>query len=549
MHRPLSLMAAAAAMSMATTVIGASPAAAAPIGDSYRLRDAVEGEQIRRHLKAFKRIAQQNDGTRASGTSGYQASVDYVARKLEAAGYDVRLQEFPFFFFQELSPAEFQRISPDPTTYTLDTDFASMEFSGSGDVTGELVPAKDNVEPPGATANTSNAGCEPADFDPAPADPAVALVQRGTCTFLTKATNAAAAGYDAVIIYNEGQPGRTDAFSGTLGAPVAIPVIGASYSVGSDLLQRDASAPVTVRVRTETTSEERTTSNVLADSPAGRADRTVVVGAHLDSVLGSSSANDNGSGSAIILEIALQMARLGIVPENRLRFAFWGAEESGLVGSEYYVASLSPEELAQTELNLNIDMVASPNYVRFVYDGDGSDSGLAGPEGSGEIESVLAGFFAEKGLASDPTALTGSSDYAPFAEAGVPVGGLFGGAEGVKTEEQAATYGGLAGVAYDPCYHGACDAYGAAQRKAPDLDTALYQALNDAYIAQFGKDKLAGNINVKALNEMSNAAAHAVYYYAMNPVGAGAAAPQSAAAAAGGAGPAGAEARGEMPIR
>ena len=119
-------------------------------------------------------------------------------------------------------------------------------------------------------------------------------------------------------------------------------------------------------------SETRTTYNVLADSPTGDPSRTVVVGAHLDSVPRGPGINDNGSGSAGILEIAEQMAARDIAPRNRVRFAFWGAEEFGLLGSEHYVAGLSQAEKDQIELNLNFDMVGSPNYVRFVYDGDNS---------------------------------------------------------------------------------------------------------------------------------------------------------------------------------
>src|SRR5690606_14061144 len=146
-----------------------------------------------------------------------------------------------------------------------------------------------------------------------------------------------------------------------------------------------------------------------------------------------------------------------IQPTNRVRFAFWGAEESGLVGSSYYVASLSSSELRDIALNLNFDMVGSPNYVRFVYDGDGSDTPVAGPNGSGRIEDVFLDYFAAQGLATEPTAQDGRSDYFAFTAAGIPAGGLFTGAEGVKTPEQAAVYGGDAGVAYDACYHQACD--------------------------------------------------------------------------------------------
>jgi Zn-dependent M28 family amino/carboxypeptidase len=142
------------------------------------------------------------------------------------------------------------------------------------------------------------------------------------------------------------------------------------------------------------------------------------------------------------------------------RFVWFGAEESGLLGSAHYVASLPAEERARIAAMLNFDMVGSPNYVRFVYDGDLSDSEpppSGAPEGSAEIEQLFLDYFAGQGLPTEPTAFDGRSDYGPFIEAGIPAGGLFTGAEGIKTEEQAATYGGTAGEQYDPCYHLGCD--------------------------------------------------------------------------------------------
>ena len=413
-----------------------------------------------------------NGGTRASGTPGYDASVAYVANRLENAGYEVTEQEFEFPFFQELAAAELSQVTPTPTDYETST----YDYSGSGDVTGTLTPIDVQVPPPAEPGSTS--GCEASDFpDPGPA-PAVALIQRGTCFFIDKATNAQAAGYDAVIIMNEGQPGRTDLFTGTLGGPgITIPVVGASFADGEALYNAAQAGPVTVRVFASTESETRTTTNVIADTTRGDADKTVVVGAHLDSVLEGPGINDNGSGSSTILEIAEEFAESGKKPRQKLRFAFWGAEELGLLGSEYYVGQLTDEELGQQYANLNFDMLGSPNYVRFVYDGDGSDTPLAGPPGSAQIEDIFTQYFASQGLASEPTEFSGRSDYGPFIAVGVPAGGLFSGAEGVKTAEQAAVYGGTAGVAYDSCYHQACDTI--------------------------------GNLSTKALFELGDAAAHA----------------------------------------
>jgi Zn-dependent M28 family amino/carboxypeptidase len=474
------------AVALVTALLMATPALAVDEVNTKRLRDAVTVGGILSHERVFQRIANQNGGTRASGTPGYDASADYVAGRLRAAGYTVTEQEFTFPFYQELSPAVLEQVSPTPTVY----DTGTYDFSGTGDVTGTLFTTNDVVIPPNPTPPpNSTAGCEPGDFTPAPAEPAVALIQRGTCTFEDKANNAIAAGYDAVIIFNEGNPGREDLFIGTLGNPFDIPVVGLSFADGAALVaQLQAGQTVTVRVATETEIDPtRTTRNIIADSPTGNANQVVVVGAHLDSVIAGPGINDNGSGSSTILEIAEEMAELGIRNRQQVRFAFWGAEELNLLGSEHYVNTLSDDDLGKIVANLNFDMLGSPNYVRFVYDGDGSDTPTAGPPGSAQIETIFNQYFASQGLATEPTAFDGRSDYGPFIAVGIPAGGLFSGAEGEKTVEQAAVYGGTANEPYDSCYHQACDT--------------------------------TNNLSTKALNELGDGAAHAVMTLARSRTG------------------------------
>jgi len=362
-----------------------------------------------------------------------------------------------------------------------------MTYSGSGDVTGDIVAIDVQNPPPAAPGSTS--GCEDSDFPPPPSDPAIALIQRGTCTFGEKVVNAEEAGYDAAIIFNEGQPGRTDVVAGTLGAPSDTPAVGMSSADGLALEELDRTEDVVMNVTTSTDSRQATTVNVLADSTSGDPRKTTVVGAHLDSVAGGAGINDNGSGSSTILEIAEEMADLKVNPRNRVRFAFWGAEELGLLGSEHYVDSLNNRQLGRISANLNFDMVGSPNYVRFVYDGDGdgAQGNPVGPPGSAQIEDIFTRHFGGEGLESDPTPFNGRSDYGPFIAVGIPAGGLFTGAEGIKTAEQAAVYGGTAGVAYDPNYHQAGD-------------TIV-------------------NLNTAALHEMSDAAAHATWTLARTRTG------------------------------
>jgi len=472
-RRLLVLLASLLALAAWTTIPVAS---AAPPTDTSELQEAVTAQGILEHLQALQAIADANGGTRASGTPGYDASVDYVVSRLEAAGYEVTIQEFEFPFFQALSPGELERVSPDSEVYTAEADFFTMEYSGSGDVRAPIQATNDVVIPPGAEAGTSNSGCEDADFAGF-VEGNIALIQRGTCTFEEKIQNAIEAGASAVIIFNEGQEGRTDAFIGTLGRPFDIPVVFTSFAVGEELYDLSLEGEVIVRVATGTVSEIRTTSNVIAELPGDRDDRVVVVGAHLDSVSEGPGINDNGSGSSMTLEIAEEMAAAGIEPTNTVRFIWFGAEEAGLLGSEYYVSQLTKRERKDIAVMLNFDMVGSPNYVRFVYDGD------AGPAGSGNVEDVFLDYFASVGLPVEPTPFDGRSDYGPFIAVGIPAGGLFTGAEEIKTEEQEAIYGGMAGIAYDPCYHQACDTI--------------------------------ENVNLEVLDQMADAAAHAVMTFAM----------------------------------
>ena len=226
--------------------------------------------------------------------------------------------------------------------------------------------------------------------------------------------------------------------------------------------------------------------NILADT-GGNAAHTVVVGAHLDSVKEGPGINDNGSGVAAVLETARWMKEAGIKPANRVRFAFWGGEEDGLYGSQHYVDELSQAEIGQTAANLNVDMAASPNGVRSVHDGDGSDFGHAGPAGSKAIEDILFRYFQENALPAETTPFDGGSDYDAFLSAGIPGGWLFTGDVEKKSQAQAQSFGGAAGKVLDPCYHEACDTI--------------------------------ANTNPELLQEMSGALAYATVAYAMAKTG------------------------------
>ncbi|MGW7076876.1 M28 family metallopeptidase [Streptomyces sp. NPDC054871] len=196
----------------------------------------------------------------------------------------------------------------------------------------------------------------------------------------------------------------------------------------------------------EFTSNGKTGYNLIADWPGGDADQVVMAGSHLDSVDSGPGINDNGSGSAAILETALTVAREQYKPTKHLRFAWWGAEELGLVGSSHYVDKLPAGERSKIKDYLNFDMIGSPNPGYFVYDDDPT------------IEKTFKDFYGGLDLATEPDEEgDGRSDHAPFKDAGIPVGGLFSGADYKKTAEQAQNWGGTAGEPFDKCYHSACD--------------------------------------------------------------------------------------------
>ena len=214
-------------------------------------------------------------------------------------------------------------------------------------------------------------------------------------------------------------------------------------------------------------------------------------GAHLDSVTSGPGINDNGSGSAALLETALQMAK--VKPVNTVRYAWWGAEESGLLGSTAYVADLSPAERDRIALYLNYDMVGSPNYVFMTYDANKSTfpapAGVPIPAGSEAIEELFEGVYTSLGQRYDDAQYSGRSDYQAFIQAGIPSGGLFTGAEVVKTPAQQAIWGGTAGAQFDPCYHLACDTFANNSDTALNVNSDLiaYAALTYAYSTEIGQ--------------------------------------------------------------
>lgn len=415
-----------------------------PIG----LPRCMQASNIFEHQKMLNDIANANGGNRAAGLKGYDDSVDYVRSTLERAGYTVTLNSFPFNAFYPQGPGTLQVV--DGAAYEFDTEFAYLTQTEAGNITGAVQAVDLQLGPD----NASTSGCEIEDFEGFTAGN-IALVQRGTCGFGDKASNAAAAGATGVIVFNQGNSDdRMGVINATLGDEYAggIPAVFASYDVGVALSELgNASVNLVVDVVREQTDN----FNVIAETKRGNSDNVIVVGAHLDSIFEGPGMNDNGGGAAALLELALQMKKARV--KNKVRFAWWGAEEAGLVGSTQYVLGLTQEEKDKIKVYLNYDMISSPNFGYFIYDGDGSDFGLEGPAGSKATERLFEDYFKLRGLAFEGTEISFRSDYAQFFEDGIAFGGLFTGAEEIKTAEQAEKFGGTPGEAYDECYHQACD--------------------------------------------------------------------------------------------
>jgi Zn-dependent M28 family amino/carboxypeptidase len=271
--------------------------------DTTELRDAVTEDGVSKHLKKLQQIAKSNHGHRASGSPGYDASAAYVASKLAEAGYDVEVQGFDFQGFWPLGPSTLEQTAPGSATYKEDIDYSLMSQTEPDDVSGPVTAVDLQL----GLGNASTSGCEMSDFAGFPAGH-IALIQRGDCYFWQKAKNAAVAGAVGAIIFNQGNIDNEDRMGligGTLTADYdgGISVFETTYARGEEW----ANTPgLEMHMIADVFRGQVTTSNVLAETSGGRDDRVVMVGAHLDSVPEAPGINDNGSGVAVILEIALQ---------------------------------------------------------------------------------------------------------------------------------------------------------------------------------------------------------------------------------------------------
>jgi Zn-dependent M28 family amino/carboxypeptidase len=373
--------------------------------------------------------------------------------------------------YKVISAPKLRQTAPGIFNYTEQTDFLSSRlFSGAADFQS-------------AVSVVPSYGCSEGDFANFVNGTIALISEGGNCTFLVKVQLAEAADAKGVLVYDEASAStanRKDLFSEAISASVSIPAFTLSAALGEAFKE----IPGLMLHMSITASQYNvTTSNIIADTTKGNPNLTIVVGSHLDSVPAGPGINDNGSGSSTNLELALLFFKLGIIPSNRMRFAWWGAEEIGLLGSKYYVAHLSPEQKEQIALNINLDMIASPNFFRGVYNASSGASDIR--NASLTIQGLFEEYFNENQLPFDLTPMAGSSDHYSFITNGIPAGGLFTGAGVTKSPAMRSKYKGLANAAFDPCYHQQCDTV--------------------------------DNINEQALTEMSKAAAYVIDFLAPMP--------------------------------
>ena len=483
-------------MALPAAATSAPPGCKNRTNNTYaKVLDCVTLEGVRAHQAEFQAIADVNGGTRAAATPGYDASVEYVSETLEKAGWTVTLDEFDFTVAEPI-----RQLTPTPP---ITHESGGVTGSALGTVTRPVTAIDISLVPPRAsTSGCQGAYTEAAVGAPLTPDPGgpddftgftagnIALIQRGGCSFALKVANAQTAGASAVILFNQGNIAAGDRFgvlnvtaeppAGSAFTTITVPVVGTSFAAG-ELLARPLSTATVAVVNDPQV-------NVIAELDGRNDDNVVMAGAHLDSVEAGPGINDNGSGSAALLETAVILAKLK--PENTLRFAWWGAEEAGLVGSTAYVDGLSQAELDRIALYMNYDMIGSPNYIFMVYDADESTfpapDGVPIPDGSIAIEDLYESYYTLVDEPYDDSEFSGRSDYQAFIENGIPSGGLFTGAEEPKTAEQAGIWGGTAGAQLDPCYHLACDTFANNNDHALEVNSDLvaFAALTYAYSTQ-----------------------------------------------------------------
>ncbi|KAH8668465.1 peptidase M28 [Xylariales sp. PMI_506] len=420
--------------------LGAGDASRQQLVSTEALQASVKTANLLARAKELYEIAklsedEYNHPTRVIGSKGHLGTLSYIYSTIAELGdyYTLSNQSFPAVTGRV---AESRLVLGDQVL-----NHASAM---------QLTPPTADKEPVhGDLVLVASDGCDAADY-PAEVEGNIAFILRGTCPFGVKSDLAGKAGAVAAVVYNS----ESGPLSGTLGTPTPhhVATFGISGADAAPFLKKlqsgkkvDGIAYIDAEVKTTVT------DNIVAQTVGGDPENCVMLGGHSDSVTAGPGINDDGSGTLTLLEIATQLSKFSV--NNCVRFAWWSAEEEGLLGSDYYAASLPPKENKKIRLFMDYDMLASPNYAYQVYDATND----ANPVGSEELRDLYIDWYKSQGLNYTLIPFDGRSDYDGFIRAGIPAGGIATGAEGVKTKQEQEQFGGKAGEWFDPCYHQLCD--------------------------------------------------------------------------------------------
>lgn len=383
--------------------------------------------------------------------SGHAGTLKYIKDTLHSLGdyYDVSTQDFPVTSWHVYE-----------SRLVLGHDVPeSAQPIG-------LSPATPNKQPIfGQVINIKNYGCEASDY-PSEVKGNIAFIKRGGCAFGSKSEQARNVGAAAAVIYND----KDGEYNGSLQQPIEkhVPTFALSGEDGKKYLKQledgqtlDGIAYIDAAIETVQT------TNIIAQTRGGDQDNVVMLGGHSDSVTAGPGINDDGSGSLSLLEIAVKLTEFKVA--NSVRFAWWSAEEEGLLGSVYYADHLSPKENKKIRLFLDYDMLASPNFAYQIYNSSDAEN----PKGSEQLRDLYIDWYKAHGLNYTFVPFDGRSDYVGFILHGIPSSGVATGAEGIKTEEEEALFGGKAGNWYDPAYHQLEDDLGNLNLTAWEVNTKL----------------------------------------------------------------------------
>jgi len=400
-----------------------------------KLLECIQQSSLWSHLAHFQKISDQHKGSdghgnRDTGTAGYKASVDYVAKLVRQAGYHVTIQQYQFNASEVAGVPQFG--TPDQS-YALTRDWLVAQRSGGGTLTASIQPASGSGE-----------GCFPGDFARF-APGSIALLERGTCAYDAQVTNAEKAGAAAVILYRSG---NASPFPARLTRPATIPVVSVSYTVGSELLRRYTTvSPPTVHLDIRMRRRLVVDYNLIAESPFGDTNHVVVVDAHLDSIFGAGML-DNASGSTTILEIALNMAKTAT--HNQLRYIWFGGEELGLLGSAYYTTNLSSAERKRIAFDIDMDVTATPNFDIWIADPAYAYNVSQFPKNVVPQSKIgnqfFRDFFNSFGVVSQSSTFGNSgTDSNSFALIGIPDSGILTRQDCCKAQSEVDIWGGFLG--------------------------------------------------------------------------------------------------------